>query len=137
MASTQLRHVGPQATGTLEACLEAGMAAEDCLDLCLDEDGQAIARATRLCRDVADLTTLTARLMARGSPAQPYVAAACADVCETCADELAAFDHEHFAWCAEVLREAAEAARQLSGGGPREREPTAGKQDDSPFSGYF
>lgn len=137
MAQTELRHVSPQTSETLDRCLAAAMAAEDCLDLCLDEDGEEIARAARLCRDIADLATLTARLMARGSPAQPFVAAACGDACETCADELAPTGKEHFVWCAGVFRECAEACRDVAGGGPTEGEPEEGDHGGSPWSGYF
>lgn len=137
MVLSELRHIGPQSEDTLDRLLGAAMAAEDCLDLLLDEEGEEVPRSARLCRDVADLATLTARLMARGSPAQPYVAAACADVCETCADLFADTGKEHLAWCAEVFREAAAAGSQLAGGGPTEDEPSFGGQQESLWSGYF
>ena len=71
-----------------------------------------MARCIRLCRDVADLTTLHARFMARDSDDHAARAAVCADACEACAEECA--DHDHCQLCADVLPKCAESCREMA-----------------------
>lgn len=96
----------------IENCVEAAQACEWCADECLgDSDMEECAR---LCRDVADLTTLHARFMARSSDYSAHLAQACADACEACADECEQHDADHCQLCAEVLRECAESCRDMA-----------------------
>jgi hypothetical protein len=96
----------------IENCNEATEVCEWCADECLgDADTEECAR---LCRDVADLTSLHARFMARGSGYSDTLAEACAEACGACADECSQHDAEHCQVCADVLRECAESCRQMA-----------------------
>ena len=96
----------------IENCNEAAEVCEWCADECLgDPDMEECAR---LCRDVADLTSLHARFMARGSDYSGQLAATCADACEACAEECSQHDADHCQVCAEVLSECAETCRQMA-----------------------
>ncbi|WP_255195370.1 four-helix bundle copper-binding protein [Halorarius litoreus] len=96
----------------IENCNEAAMVCEWCADECLgDSDMEECAR---LCRDVADLTSLHARLMARSSNYSSQLAQACADACEECADECENHDADHCQACAEVLRKCADSCRSMA-----------------------
>jgi len=96
----------------IENCQEATEVCEWCADECLgDPEMEACAR---LCRDVADLTSLHARFMARGSEYSGTLAEACAAACEACADECDSHDADHCEVCADVLRECAKSCRQMA-----------------------
>ena len=115
MALTEIDHVA--ADGRMEECIdncfEAAQACEWCADECADLDDD-MAGCIRLCRDVADVATLHARLMARDSAVESDLARTCAELCEECADECAAHDHDHCRTCADVLRECAESCRTVT-----------------------
>ena len=96
----------------IENCNEAAEVCEWCADECLgDPDMEECAR---LCRDVADLTSLHARFMARGSEHSAALAEACAEACEACAEECSTHDANHCQVCADVLRKCAESCRQMA-----------------------
>ncbi|MEM4781867.1 MAG: four-helix bundle copper-binding protein [Halalkalicoccus sp.] len=113
MALTRIDHLDDEMEACMDNCLEAAQACEWCADACAEE-GEGMAECIRLCRDVADLTALHARFMARGSRYHGELASVCADECEECADECAQHDHEHCQVCAEVLRECAETCRGMA-----------------------
>ena len=104
--------VSDRVQNCIDNCLEAAQVCEWCADACADEEG--MARCIRLCRDVADLCTLHARLMARGSAYADDLAEPCAEVLEACADECAQHDHDHCQACAAVLPDAAETCREMA-----------------------
>ena len=113
MALTEIRHADDEMQNCIDNCLEAVQACEWCADACLDED-EDMARCIRLCRDVADLTALHARFMARNSGYHAELASICADACEQCADECASHDHDHCQTCADVLTRCAESCREMA-----------------------
>lgn len=113
MALTEIDHLSDEMATCMDNCLEAAQACEWCADACADE-GQEMARCIRLCRDVADLTALHARFMARDSGYHAELANICADACEECAEECAQHDHEHCQVCAEVLSDCAETCREMA-----------------------
>lgn len=109
----QIDHLSEEERECLENCFTAAEVCEWCADACLDEpDG--MERCIRLCRDVADLTTMHARFMARDSNYSTQLAQACAGACEECAEECAQHDDEHCQVCADVLRECAESCRNMA-----------------------
>ena len=73
-----------------------------------------MARCVRLCRDVADVTTMHARWMARNSGSHSDLAELCADLCEACAEECKQHDHEHCQSCAEILPQCVESCREMA-----------------------
>ncbi|WP_256300802.1 four-helix bundle copper-binding protein [Haloarchaeobius salinus] len=114
MALAQIDHVGEneQMAECIDNCLEAAQACEWCADECLGDEG--MEECARLCRDVADLTTLHARFMARNSNYGSQLAQVCAEACEDCADECERHDAEHCKVCADVLRDCAETCREMA-----------------------
>ncbi len=88
MALTQISHVGEndRMAECIDNCLEAAQACEWCADECIGM-GEEMARCIRLCRDIAGLTTLHARFMARDSGYSSDLAETCTEACEECADE--------------------------------------------------
>ncbi|MWV40318.1 four-helix bundle copper-binding protein [Natrialba sp. INN-245] len=113
MALQQIDHVDDRMQECIDNCLEAAQVCEWCADACLDE-GEEMARCVRLCRDVADVTTLHARWMARNSGYHHELAAICADLCEECIEECTRHDHEHCQACAEVLPDCVESCREMA-----------------------
>ena len=96
----------------IENCNEATEVSEWCADECLGDSD--MAECARLCRDVADLTSLHARLMARNSRYSATLAEACAAACEGCAEACRKHDATHCRVCAEVLNECAESCREMA-----------------------
>lgn len=95
----------------IEICNEAAEVSEWCADECIGNE--EMARCARLCRDVADLTSLHARFMARDSNYDHVLAEACAGACEECAEECEHHDAEHCQVTADVLRRCAESCRDM------------------------
>ena len=98
----------------IDNCFEAAQACEWCATACVREGDEGMARCIELCRDVADTTTLHARMMARDSDYSSDLAETCAELCEACADECEQHDHEHCQICAEVVRECADSCRDMA-----------------------
>ncbi|WP_276254597.1 four-helix bundle copper-binding protein [Halomontanus rarus] len=113
MALQQIDHADSEIQNCIDNCLEAAQACEWCADACAGE-GEEMAECIRLCRDVADLTTLHARFMARDSDYHADLAAVCADACEACAEECAQHDHEHCQVCADACEACAESCREMA-----------------------
>jgi Domain of Unknown Function (DUF326) len=113
MALTQIDHVEGTTADCIDNCLEAAQACEWCADACAGE-GEEMARCLRLCRDVADLTTLHARFMARNSNYSAELAQVCAGACEECAEECDRHEAEHCQVCADALRDCAETCREMA-----------------------
>ena len=113
MALTEIDHLSDEMAECTDNCFEAAQACEWCADACADEGGD-MARCIRLCRDVADLTTLHARFMARNSTYHAGLADVCADACEECTDECEQFEAEHCQVCADVLCDCAETCRNMA-----------------------
>ncbi|AUV82633.1 four-helix bundle copper-binding protein [Salinigranum rubrum] len=95
----------------IEICNEAAEVCEWCADECLGDE--EMEECARLCRDVADIASLHARFVARGSNYSDQLAEACAGVCEECAEECSSHDHDHCQVCADVLEACAEHCRGM------------------------
>lgn len=96
----------------IETCTETVEVCEWCADECLGSE--EMEKCARLCRDAADVASLHARLMARGSNYSPQLAEACAGVCEECAEECRRHDADHCQTCADVLEDCAETCRSMA-----------------------
>lgn len=92
--------------------IQAMNACEWCADRCI-ESGPQMAECIRLCRDVADLASLNAKLLARDSIFGPEVAEVFAQAADACAEECAQHPHQHCQECAEVLHRAARSTRKM------------------------
>jgi len=98
----------------IDNCFEAAQACEWCATECIRMGDEEMAECIELCRDVADMTTLHARMMARDSHYSSDLAATCADLCEACAEECAGHDEEHCQVCADVVRDCADSCREMA-----------------------
>lgn len=116
MALQQISHVGrdDRMAECIDNCSEAAQACEWCATECIELGDPEMARCIQLCRDVADVATLHARLMARDSSFESDLAETCAELCEACADECSRFEHEHCQTCADVVATCAESCRDMA-----------------------
>ena len=89
-----------------------------CASACLDEhDVKMLARCIKLDLDCAQICTLTASLIARGSEHGNHLTKECAEVCNACAEECekhASMGMDHCKTCAEACRRCAEACGALA-----------------------
>lgn len=113
MALSEINHLSNEQQNCLDNCLEAAQACEWCADECAGL-GEEMAECIRLCRDIADIASLHARMMARDSAYSDDLAATCADACEACVDECETHDYDHCQVCADVLRNCAESCRSMA-----------------------
>lgn len=109
---SDIDHLSEAERECVENCNEAAQACEWCADECLGDDEKE--ECARHCRDVADLASLHARLMARNSEYSGRLAEICADACEACAEECKTHDADHCRRCADVLRDCAESCRRMA-----------------------
>lgn len=86
--------------GCIDSCFDAVRQCERCLDEC---GGEGYEHDIKTCRDVTDVATLCARLMARDSPLAPSIAEECIEVCETCLEECKSCEAECCQDCVTVL----------------------------------
>lgn len=116
MALRRIQHVGEndRLAECIDNCFEAAQACEWCATECIRMGDEEMTRCIELCRDVADVMTLHARMMARDSDYSSDLAATCADLCAECADECEGHDNEHCQTCADVLRECEESCRDMA-----------------------
>ncbi|MFZ5945366.1 MAG: four-helix bundle copper-binding protein [Bacillota bacterium] len=68
----------------------------------------------RLLRDCADICSLTAKYIARGSSFARHAAHLCAMICEACANECLRFPDQHSQHCAQVCLHCAQQCRAFA-----------------------
>ncbi len=112
----QVGQFDDQLPGEMRIALEdfekAAKVCDWCADQCIDE-GPQMANCIRLCRDVADLGTLNAKLIARDSVFGPELAEVFARAAEECADECIQHSNAHCQECASVLSRAVDSTYRL------------------------
>ena len=100
----------PELLAALHKCADE---CNHCATACLEEeDVKMLAKCISLDMDCAQICSLTASLIARGSEHGKHLLKECAEVCKACADECenhAAMGMEHCKKCAEACRACAEA----------------------------
>jgi len=114
MAIQQLQQQDSEMSECIDNCSEAAQAAEMCANACIEAGNEEMADCIRLCRDVADLTSMHARFMSRNSAFHAELASTCADACEACIEECKQFDMEECQTCVAVLEPAAESCRSMA-----------------------
>ncbi len=116
MALEQIEYVsGDDRTAEcIDNCFEAAQVCEWCATECIRMGDEEMARCIELCRDVADMTALHARMMARDSEYSSGLASTCADLCEACAEECSQHDEDHCQECARILRDCADSCRDMA-----------------------
>lgn len=111
------RNVMPskQYESCIEACNECVTACEQCAVSCLHEqDIKMMVRCIELDRDCADICSLAAQFMSRGSTYAAKLCALCADICQACGDECAKHKAEHCQQCAKACHKCAEECRNMA-----------------------
>lgn len=95
---------------SVEACQKT---CNICFTACLkEEDMNMLARCIELDRECADMCGIVADMAYRESPIFPDLVAACAKICDMCAEECEKHEHmQHCLDCAAACRECAEACR--------------------------
>ncbi len=95
----------PELLAALHKCADA---CNHCATACLDEqDVKMMVKCIKLDLDCAQICSLTAALIARGSEHGKHLLKECAEVCNACADECekhASMGMEHCKKCAEACR---------------------------------
>ena len=99
-----------QNKGLLEALANCAAECNHCATACLDEkDLKMLARCIKLDIDCAEICSLTASFVSRGSEHAQHILNECADICEACADECEKHSHmEHCKKCADACRSCAD-----------------------------
>lgn len=105
-------HLNDDELECIDLCTDATTVCEWCANESLGEP--EMEACARLCRDVVDIASLHARLLARNSTSSSQIATLCADLCEKCAEECAQHDADHCQACAELLPECAESCRRMA-----------------------
>ena len=97
----------------LTALAECADACNYCSTACLEEkDVAMMAGCIKLDMDCAQICTLTAAFISRGSDHARHVLKECAEICRKCAEECGKHaDMEHCKRCAEACRKCAEACK--------------------------
>ncbi|MEO1209755.1 MAG: four-helix bundle copper-binding protein [Cyanobacteria bacterium J06638_20] len=84
---------------------------EHCAEACIGNPD--MVRCARMCLDTGESCRTLATFMVRGSYFIAPFAKACAEICDTCAQECEKHDMEHCQKCAQSCREAAGMYRQI------------------------
>ncbi len=96
----------------LQACAAA---CESCVTGCLnEEDVKAMVPCIKLCRDCADICSLSAQFMARDSAHAAHLCGLCATICDACGAECAKHKMEYCQQCAEACKKCAEECRKMA-----------------------
>ena len=90
----------------LEALNNCAAECNHCATACLDEeDVKILAKCIKQDIDCADICSLTASLIARGSVHGSHLLKECAEICKACAEECEKHAHmQHCKTCAEACR---------------------------------
>jgi hypothetical protein len=88
-----------------------------CATACLDEqDVKMLSTCIKLDIDCAEICTIAAGFVARGSTHAGHILSECAEICNACAEECekhAQHGMQHCKDCAEACRKCAEACAQM------------------------
>lgn len=106
-----MKELNTELLSALNNCINA---CNHCAASCLQEqDVKMMVECIKTDLDCADICTLVAKLVARGSAHAQHLLKECIEVCEACAAECEkhAEHMEHCRACAETCRKCAEACR--------------------------
>ncbi|MBI3520632.1 MAG: four-helix bundle copper-binding protein [Bacteroidetes bacterium] len=94
---------------------QCAVACNHCLTACLEEkDIQMMAKCIKLDIDCAQICSLTASLISRGSEHGGHILKECVEICNKCAEECSKHQLDHCMECAEACRKCSEACRQAA-----------------------
>lgn len=99
----------------IEACNACALACNHCAASCLHEtDVKMMARCIALDMDCAQICSLAAAAMARGSDRAKAICTLCADICQSCGDECANHEMAHCQECAKACHQCAQECRKMA-----------------------
>lgn len=100
----------------IEACLTCAIECNHCAEACFKEfDLKTLTRCIRLDQDCADICSLAASLMARGSESAKAICSLCADICKACGDECSKHKTmEHCKRCAKACYRCLEECKKMA-----------------------
>jgi len=102
----------------IENCLNCARACEELISHCLFRGGEHASSAhIKVLMDCAEVCTVSANFMTRGSDFHVETCELCASVCAACAIDCArlAHDDEMMARCADICRQCAESCKMMVG----------------------
>ena len=102
--------------GCIQNCLTCHSICTQTIQHCLRIGGKHAAHThIRLLMDCAEICQTSANFMVRGSDLHGHTCAACAAVCERCAEECDKLGEDpHMAACAEICRACAQTCREMA-----------------------
>lgn len=111
--------VTPELRACIDDCLECADMCSETMQHCLSLGGKHAEKGhIALLQSCADLCFVGARAMLTGSPAHSRICAACAAVCDTCADGCEAMVEDFMQECAAVCRACADSCHKMAGESP-------------------
>ncbi|MCF8496253.1 MAG: four-helix bundle copper-binding protein [Alphaproteobacteria bacterium] len=91
------------------------MCQDTLFNYCLEKGGRHVAKAhVKVMTDCIEICQTAADFMTRHSDMHLSTCAACADVCEACAQSCGAMNDEEMKKCADICRRCAESCREMS-----------------------
>ena len=115
IACYSINGISKQYESCIEACHECVTECEHCAVSCLHEqDIKMMVRFIELVRNCADMCSLAAQFMSRGSTYAGKLCALCADICQACGDECAKRKNEHCQPCAKACHKCAEECQNMA-----------------------
>lgn len=96
----------------IEACQRCLVDCQNCLSIMATE--QSDNDCPRCCMECIDSCLVCIKSMAADSRFAGRYAAICADICDWCAEQCEAHDHDHCQRCAESCRKCAEECRKIA-----------------------
>ena len=99
-----------QNRGLIDALAKCAAECNHCAIACLDEkDVKMLARCIKLDIDCAEICSLAASYVSRGSEHAHHILNECAEICEACAEECEKHSHmEHCKKCGDACRSCAD-----------------------------
>ena len=100
-----------QYQSSFDKAMDCAVECEHCAEACTGQPD--MVKCARMCLDTAESCRTLATFMVRGSYFIAPLAKACAEICDTCAQECENHDMEHCQKCARSCREASGMYRQI------------------------
>lgn len=100
----------------MQALNDCAAECNHCATACLEEqEVKMLANCIKLDMDCAQICSMTAAFVARGSAHAMHLMKECAEICDACATECEkhAHHHDHCKRCAEACRACADACRSM------------------------
>jgi hypothetical protein len=101
-----------QYQSSFDIAMACAVECEHCAEACMGQP--EMMKCSRMCLDTSESCRMLATFMVRGSYFIAPLASACAEICETCAQECEKHDMDHCKKCARSCREAAEVYRKIA-----------------------